>query len=362
MGKNNSFNSTNDKTNFEEAPKQLIKNEEHLNRNDRKEFFSQVMDRYRKGKEIAKQAEKIIRGITKLDSSTKLPNVIIQKVKVPEAFRAEYDHAVNEYNQGMQMTLDAKSDILQQMDNFIYYVIERRFPTFKIHTNDLYQEGVVGILKGIDSYDPKVSLPTTYFYIYIIHEMTEFINININRTTSHYSSNIMKVKKAADLLERNGREWSLTDIAQETRIPVETVLQTLRLMEYTKEKHYDSVDYLDSQMTQNVPSPETEYIKAEANEILYQAVAELPKEEAAVIILKYGEGLTYKKIGLRLNKSIDQVKRLKNLAIRRLRDSEAIQNSFQLSREEWALNANHLGMISEEIGEKLMEQLLKEDR
>ena len=122
----------------------------------------EIMDKYNKGKFMATRAEAIIRSILNLDESKKIPNIILKPEKVEDYLAEAYDQAVKEYNEGMQMTLQAKEEMIIKLDMFIYYVIEGRFSTFKKYTKDLYQEGILGILKGIDSYDASKSKPTTY--------------------------------------------------------------------------------------------------------------------------------------------------------------------------------------------------------
>jgi len=337
------------------------KKQDDLSKEERSQIFIDIMSRYNQGKQIAKPAVITIKSILKLDESAKLPNIIWKKEIVDEIDQVEYKEAVSEYNRGMQITLDAKAELLEKLDHWIYYVINKHFPTFKLHTKDLYQEGVIGILKGIDNYDAKRSMPTTYFFFYVRHEMTEYINSNINKTTSHYSTSIVKVKKAINHFAREGREWTITDIAQETGLSTETIMQAVKIMEYSKEKHYDSVDYLDSEISQNVASPEIEILKNEANEILYNAVRSLPEDEASIIVLKYGESLSYKNIAEKLNIPIDKVKKKKNSAIRKLRKNKTIHGNFNLNKEDKAINSKELGVIPISVGENIMEQLLAEE-
>lgn len=338
----------------ESAPKAMAKTPE------------EIMDKYNTGKEIAKKAEAIIRSVLNMDENKKLPNIIIRPEKIEDKNIEDiYLEAVKEYNRGMQMTLDAKEEMIIKLDMFIYYIIENRFSTFKKYTKDLYQEGILGILKGIDSYDAKKSKPTTYFYIYVLHEMTEYINSNINKTTSHYSANIVRVKKAVSELERNGRDWTVKDIAQETGISSETIIQSLKIMESSKEVHYDTVDYLDSKISRSFDSPEDEYIKNETQQILHKAVSDLGTDEASVVSLRHGltgeEAMSFKKVAERLNLPIDKVRKYYNSGIRKLRRNKTIHGTFNLKKEARAINNNSLGVVPIEIGEKLMDQLLNAD-
>lgn len=322
----------------------------------------EIMEHYRDGKMLMDTAEPEIKKIFGLGKKAKITNAMLYG-KTPDGIDKEtFNQLVDTYTRGLAMANKGKEEMLALLDMFIYYVIEKRFNTFKKYTKDLYQEGVVGILKGIDTYDPKKSKPTTFFFIYIVHEMTEFINLNINKTTSHYSANIIKVKKAMNHFERQGRKPTIKDIAQETGISAETIAQALNIMESANEMHYETLDYLDSQMSQRNPSPEDEYLKNEQSQLIQSAIDTLPEDEANVIRLKYGlsgeEPMSYKNISARLGIQIDKVKKLNSAGIRKLRRSRIISGNFKnLQREEKALNDTLIGVVPIDTGSKLMDEL-----
>lgn len=322
----------------------------------------EIMAEYNKGKMLKESAEPILRELLKKKGKEKIKTDELL-MKTPDGIDStQYKELVNTYLTGIQIMNSAKEKMIEKLDKFIYYVIERQFSTFKAYTKDLYQEGVLGILKGIDTYDPSKSKPTTFFFIYIIHEMTEFINLNVNKTTSHYSANIVKVKKAINHFEREGREWKINDIAQETGISAETIAQALNIMESANEMHYDSADFLDSQISQRNPSPEEEYLRNETSRLIHQAVKTLPIDEANVIILKYGlsgeEPMSYKNISNRLDIQIDKVKKLHSAGLRKLKRSKIINGNFKnLKREEKALNDTLIGVIPIKEAEAMMNDL-----
>lgn len=327
-----------------------------------KKDASEIMATYNDGKVLVKAAEEQLKELFHLGPKEKITTAMLFG-KAPKGISKEdFKELVQSYNTGMDLMKKGKEEMVAKLDMFIYYVIERQFNTFKKYTRDLYQEGVVGILKGIDTYKPQKSKPTTFFYIYIVHEMTEFINLNINKTTSHYSANIIKVKKAINHFEREGREWTIKDIAQETGISAETIAQAINIMEVSNEVHYDTVDYLDSQMSQRSQSPEEEFFKEETSRMIQAAIDTLPKDEADVIRLKYGlsgeEPLSYKNISSRLGIQIDKVKKLNSSGLRKLKRSKIISGNFKnLQREEKALNSSLIGVIPLADADKMMDDL-----
>ena len=133
-----------------------------------------IMETYNEGKNILNAAKDIIAVIGGVENTNKLNEKSIREIgtKVKSSkelaiYTQEYDKALKNYEIGKMMMNNAKEQMIDKLQQFIYYVIERRFNTFKKYSKDLFQEGVIGILKGIDSYNPQKGKPTTYFYIYI---------------------------------------------------------------------------------------------------------------------------------------------------------------------------------------------------
>lgn len=192
--------------------------------------------------------------------------------------------------------------------------------------------------------------------------MTEFVNLNVNKTTSHYAANIVKVKKAINHFEKAGRDWTIKDIAQETGISAETITQALNIMESSNEMHYETTDYLDAQISKRNPSPEEEYIKNEISQMLQDSIDTLDINEANVIRLKYGlsgeEPMSYKNIAARLGIQIDKIKKYHSAGIRKLRRCKIINGNFKgLKREEKALNDSQIGIIPIKAAEAIMDEI-----
>lgn len=321
----------------------------------------EIMDEYNNGKKMVASVEPIIRTLHNLQKKDKMSESLL--MTIPKGYdKNEYMELVNTYKEGMTIMKNSKEKMIEKLDMFVYYIIGRNFSTFKKFTKDLYQEGILGILKGFDAYNPEKSKPTTYFYIYIVHEMTEFVNLNVNKTTSHYAANIVKVKKAINHFEKAGRDWTIKDIAQETGISAETITQALNIMESSNEMHYETTDYLDAQISKRNPSPEEEYIKNEISQMLQDSIDTLDINEANVIRLKYGlsgeEPMSYKNIAARLGIQIDKIKKYHSAGIRKLRRCKIINGNFKgLKREEKALNDSQIGIIPIKAAEAIMDEV-----
>lgn len=220
---------------------------------------------------------------------------------------------------------------MREMEGFIHLIIKRSYSTYtKKYFYDLLQEGYLGVAIGMKKYDPDISMPSTFFFPYIKHEMQSFITRNVDKTTSHYSSNIKKINKAIEVLEEKGIQYTNVDIAIQTGMTIETVDQSLTIRNCRDEVHIDACppNVIDAELENSrIKTPEQELVESEEKEIVYKAVNELLTEEE-IKVLEYHFGLndvqviSEGEISKKMQIPKDKVKRILNRAIRKLRQSE----------------------------------------
>lgn len=105
--------------------------------------------------------------------------------------------------------------------------IVRRFSGRGYDSEDLFQIGVIGLIKAIDKFDLSLGLKfSTYAVPMITGEIKRFIRddgpVKVSRTIKE---NGMKVRQARQRLQgENGREPTLQEIAGETGLSVEDVV------------------------------------------------------------------------------------------------------------------------------------------
>ena len=330
-----------------------------VNKDFPKEKTVEIMNKYNKGKELVSLYEDILKEILGVDVITEKDTF---RKDIPEDRKEEFLCAAKEYRAGVRMISEAKTDLIANLDKFVLWMINTKFKTFTRYTEDLKNEGVVGILKGMDSYDPNKSCATTFFYLYILHEMTEFVNRYVNKTTSHYSENIVRIKRVLNKYEQQGRSINVVEISQETGISPETIIQSIKVMHAANEVHYDA-DYLEGKLTTYGDSPETICMHGEDNKLIYEVMKKiLTEEEMNVLVMKYGldgsEPMSYKKIFETTGIPIDRLRKLFNSAIRKLRTNRSLAKNFKNNlREESILNKGTVGIVPIDIGEALADDI-----
>lgn len=281
-----------------------------------------------------------------------------------ENIRQRFVRICDKYNSGDEVKKkEALQEAIDELQSFVHYVIRKKYSTYTKHYEDLVQEGFMGIIKGMEKYNPEKSLPTTYFNLYIIHEMSKFIDTEVNKTTSHYSSNLTKINRVIDKLEQEGTKWTPTDIAVQTGLNMETVIQCLNIKEYKNEMYYENDEILEANITERNPSPEDVYIEEEKNRILYNAISTLLPEEQQVLIYRYGlknsKVISYKEIAKIMGISIEKVRKYRHDALKKLKHKNNMRQTFRdySSEEENLLNETNIPLIQEDLANNAMNEI-----
>ncbi|BCJ93066.1 hypothetical protein acsn021_06350 [Anaerocolumna cellulosilytica] len=223
------------------------------------------------------------------------------------------------------------AEIINDYTKFISYIINTRYASYKSDWEELMQQGVLGILNALQTYDPALSKPTTYFYSYIVHELTDYVSNYKSTVSPYYAAQINKVKNSISELEKKGIQYTEHEISVLTGFSIESVCRILDLINRTNILHYESDDYLESCLTQNEKSPETHYIINEQNRIIHDALLCLPQIERKIILLKIGfsiEKQTYKAIAKQVNLPVEQVKQLYQQGLQKLRRQPEMRKEF----------------------------------
>lgn len=275
------------------------------------------------------------------------------------AVKARFYSIMEDYHSGDERKRQyALERAMRELEGFIHLIIKRSYSTYtKKHFYDLLQEGYVGVAMGMKKYDPDISMPSTFFFPYIKHEMQGFITRNIDKTTSHYSANIKKINKAIEILDEKGIQYTNVDIAIQTGMTIETVDQSLSIRNRRDEVHIDACppNVIDAELENSrVKTPEQELMETEEKELIYRTLNTLLTEDE-ITILEYHFGLndvdtiSEGEIAKKLQIPKDKVKRILNRAIRKLRGSE-LANLYNdsVQKEKKHLEEVHIAFIPRE--------------
>ena len=242
----------------------------------------------------------------------------------------DYVKVMEDYHSGNEKKREfAQETMAGELEGFIRSIIKKSYSSYTSkHYEDLVQCGRMGVVVAMQDYDPAKGQPSTYFHSFIVHEIQDYINKVVNKTTPYYSVNIKKIKKAINQFENLHLSYTAKDISIQTGIPLTTVERTLRTMNGNSEI---SLEFCGDKLEgPNFYDPVSTYLDKENTEFIYKTISEyLTQEEAVFVFYAHGLGdvekLNLKQIALKMNISLDKVKKIKTSAHCKLRNSPLIQ-------------------------------------
>lgn len=201
----------------------------------------------------------------------------------------------------------------------------QRFNNTKESSDDLFQVGMLGLMKAVDNFDVTQNVRfSTYAVPMVLGEIRRFVREGTAMKVGRNLRDIAyKAIQARDKIERaRVQEASLTEIAAEIDVPYRDVVSALDaiaepvsiyepvfndtgdgmlIVDQIKDNHSD-IDYVDVVT-------------------LRDAVKTLPEREQKVILYRYYQGRTQMEIAEALDMSQAQVSRLEKSAISALKQA-----------------------------------------
>lgn len=204
---------------------------------------------------------------------------------------------INDYRYGDVYHKQKAAEMAQKaMDPFIISVANRYYPTYMPkYGDDILQEGRLGLLESMLSYDPFVSRPTTWCFRSIIHNMRDFIDNQIHHTTPHFYDNIRKIEGAVRDLEKAGKSTDIEQVQILTKLSRTTLngcysiakrnAESTSLSEPVGDGNSVVEDFLSSEV---MGPEETAIHNADYLALLKDMKQILTKKEYDVMVLYYG--------------------------------------------------------------------------
>ena len=181
-----------------------------------------------------------------------------------------------------------KNSAVELLSKFVWNIIWSKYRTYAEHySEELYNQGVIGILEGLKNYDPDKGAPTTHFYKTIKGSLSKFSNEYVNGATGHYVRNLNKINIVIAQFEEQGIPYNAESIAAATNIPLDTVTSCLLLKGTTTGRiSFDSEEYTSALGSQQISqSAEDAYLSEAVNEILVDALSQIDETVATMIKL-----------------------------------------------------------------------------
>lgn len=207
--------------------------------------------------------------------------------------------------------------------------LARKFANRGEPIEDLTQVAHIGLLKAVDRFDPTRGIEfTTYATVTIVGEVKrhfrdKFWTVRVPRRLRELNNSLMK--SVESLSQRLGRSPTIPEIAEETGVPFEEVVEAFELgraynpasldaeLAEGDEDHGTSLmDYLGGE--------DQELIRLEDRHTLEDALRSLPERQHEILRLRYYEGMSQADIARKLGISQMHVSRIQREALKRLRE------------------------------------------
>ena len=199
----------------------------------------------------------------------------------------------------------------------------QKFRNTKESSDDLFQVGMLGLIKALDNFDAPLGLKfSTYAVPMVIGEIRRFVRegtaFKVGRSVRDVAYKAVQVRER---IEREGlKEATLPEIAEALKLPYYEVVSALDALaepqSVYEEVYSDDGDGVEIIDLLKDPRSDGDYAD---RIVLKEGVESLPEKEHDVIVMRYYQGCTQTEIATRLDVSQAQVSRLEKNAISKLR-------------------------------------------
>lgn len=183
---------------------------------------------------------------------------------------------------------------------------------------DLYQVGMIGLMKALKNYKYEGAKFSTYAYQYIIGEVTSFIRennpIKISKDVVRLSKEINKCREV--LYQKLGRTPTDLEVSLITEIDEEKIAEINELM-----KQVESLDYVNEENSESVYNSISvnDYNLDSSHLDLKNELNNLEQEERDLIYKRYYEGYTQSELSEYLGMSQVQISRKESKVLEKLK-------------------------------------------
>ncbi len=219
---------------------------------------------------------------------------------------------------------EARDKMIKGNLRLVLSVIQR-FTNRGENPDDLFQVGVIGLIKAIDNFDPDLDVRfSTYGVPMIIGELRRYLrdnnSVRVSRSMRDTAYRAMQVKE--ELINKNGREPTVEEIAEILEVPKENVVLSLEaivepvsLYEPVFSDGADTIYVMDQIGDKSDESSWLEELSFK------DAMKNLSQREKQILSLRFFRGKTQMEVANEIGISQAQVSRIEKGALNSIKNS-----------------------------------------
>ncbi len=204
----------------------------------------------------------------------------------------------------------------------------RRFPQSKVSSDDLFQAGMIGLMKSIDNFDLSVGVRfSTYAVPMIVGEIKRVIrgsnSLRVSRSIRDTAYRILQAR--TDIEAEKNDSATLDEIAERVSLARKEVVYALdaisdpvSLFDPVYNKSGDSLELMDQ-----IGDERNTAEKWTENVALESAIGGLGERERSILYKRYYEGKTQTEISAEIGLSQAQVSRIEKSALKSVKSRMA---------------------------------------
>ena len=220
---------------------------------------------------------------------------------------------------------EVREVLIEQNLGLVHHIV-KRFLNRGYDTEDLFQIGVIGLIKAIDKFDPSFDVKfSTYAVPLIAGEIKRFLRddgmVKVSRTLKENGSRVKYARERLSL--RINREPTLQEVSKEAGLTIEEVILAMEA-NVQVESIYQSVYQNDGNeiymVDQLADKGKDEQEKMLNHLVIKQLIEGLPETEPKLIRLRYYQDKTQPEVAKMLGISQVQVSRMEKKILLGLRE------------------------------------------